>query len=382
MATALMTALALVAGACAAGSPASSPGGTGSPAATTAPATPGPGTATPPSAGPVTVTDALGREVAFEVTPTRIVLAGKAVFMVADAVYLFPEAPSRVVGLGQPSQGEGEFIPVVDPGYGGKTILEGGAGPEQIAAANPDVVLAKSSNAESLGGPLEALGVKVVYVDFETPEQYARDLRTLGQLFGNEARARELIAYFEERVERTTTALASLEDARRPNVLLLYYSDKEGAVAFNVPPLEYIQGTMVELAGGRLAWRDAQLGKGWTTVTLEQIAAWDPDQVYVVSYAVDVDDVVATLRADPQWQALRAVRDGQLHGFPGDYHSWDQPDPRWALGLTWLAATIHPDRFAGLDMDKETRSFFRDLYGLADAAYEREIMPHLSGDLP
>jgi iron complex transport system substrate-binding protein len=372
MATALMTALALVAGACAAGSPASSPGGTGSPAATTAPATP----------GPFTITDAMGREVAFDAAPTRIVLAGKAVFMVADAVYLFPEASSRVVGLGQTNQGAGEFIPVVDPGYGSKTILEGGAGPEQIAAANPDVVLAKSSNAESLGAPLEALGVKVVYVDFETPEQYTRDLGTLGQLFGNEARARLLIDYFEERAERTTTALAGLEDARRPNVLLLYYSDKEGAVAFNVPPLEYIQGTMVELAGGRLAWRDAQLGEGWTTVTLEQIAAWDPDQVYVVSYAVDVDDVVATLRADPQWQALRAVRDGQLHGFPGDYHSWDQPDPRWALGLTWLAATIHPDRFAGLDMDKETRSFFRDLYGLADAAYEREIMPRLSGDLP
>ena len=240
----------------------------------------------------------------------------------------------------------------------------------------------KSSNAESIGTPLEALGVPVVYVDFETPEQYTRDLGTLGQLFGNEARARELIAYFEERVERTTTALAGLEDAQKPNVLLLYYSAKDGAVAFNVPPLGYIQSTLVELAGGRLAWRDAQLGKGWTTVTLEQIAAWDPDQVYVVSYVADVDDVVASLEADPQWQGLRAVGEGHLFAFPADYYSWDQPDPRWALGLAWLGAKIHPDRFAGLDMDKETRSFFRDLYGLDDAAYERDILPHLSGDLP
>jgi len=372
-AIALAAAAALVVGSCSASGSSAAPNAvSGRPAPTTAPA----------SVGPVTVTDALGRQVMFAAAPRRIVVAGKAVALVADAVYLFPEASSRVVALGTAAQKTFDFISVVDPGYGSKTILEGGAGPEQIAATEPDVVLMKTSNAESLGTPLDVLGVKVVYVDFETPDQYARDLGTLGRLFGDEARAQQLISYFRQRADRVTTALADIGDSQKPKVLLLYYSDKDGAVAFNVPPLSYIQSTMVELGGGRLVWQDAQLGRGWTTVTLEQIAAWDPDQVYVVAYFANVDDVVGTLRTDAQWQMLRAVKDDAIYGFPGDYYSWDQPDPRWALGLTWLAAKIHPDRFSGLDMDEEIRGFFRDLYDLDDAAYEKDIQPHLSGDLP
>jgi iron complex transport system substrate-binding protein len=170
--------------------------------------------------------------------------------------------------------------------------------------------------------------------------------------------------------------------ASKPHVLLLYYSDKEGSVAFNVPPLGWIQSVMVEMGGGQPVWKDAQLGSGWTKVNLEQIAAWDADQVYVMAYTKDSGEVVEQLKADPQWQALRAVKQGQLYAFPGDYYSWDQPDPRWILGLTWLAAKIHPDRFSDLNMDQEIRTFYRELYRMDDAAFEKYIRPNFFGDLP
>lgn len=370
---ALVAAAALLLGTC------SSPGS--SPAPSRAPASPGPAS-TDAGDGATTVTDALGRRVAFEHAPRRIVLAGKGLFMVADAVYLFPEASSRVVALGQTAQNGRDFISVIDPDYAAKTILEGGAGVEEIAAARPDVVLLKTSNADSLGRPLEALGVQVVYVEFETPEQYLRDLGVLGQLFGDEARAQQLVTFFRDRTDRVTTALAGLGDAERPTVLLLYYTDKNGTVAFNVPPLGYIQSTEARLAGGRLAWEGVQPGPGWTTVTLEQINAWNPDQIYVISYLGNVKDVVSRLTGDPLWQALRAVRQGRIYGFPGDFYSWDQPDPRWVLGLTWLAGKVHPERFGDLDLNREIRSFYRELYGLDDAAYQADIAPLLTGDLP
>ena len=52
---------------------------------------------------------------------------------------------------------------------------------------------------------------------------------------------------------------------------------------------------MVEIAGGEPVWADASLGQGWTQVTLEQIAAWDADQIYVASYFKDPSEVVAGL---------------------------------------------------------------------------------------
>lgn len=332
--------------------------------------------------GEITVTDALGRQVTFAEPPQRIAVTGKALFMVADAIYLFPEASSRVVAIGKTAQGKLDFIPVIDPDYTSKMILDSQAGAEQIAAAKPDVVLLKSSNAEKLGKSLESVNIPVVYVDFETPEQYMRDLTTLGQLFQNEERAEQLIALYQERTDRVTNALADLKDDQKPRVLLLYYSDKDGAIAFNVPPTTFIQSMDVQIGGGQPVWTDAQLGDGWTKVTIEQIAAWDPDQIYIVAYFNSVKDVIASLKADPQWQALRAVKQDTLYGFPGDYYSWDQPDPRWILGLTWMAAKIHPDRFTDLDMDEEIRSFYQDFYNMNDASYQELIQPNLTGDLP
>jgi iron complex transport system substrate-binding protein len=327
----------------------------------------------------ITITDALGRTVTLPCAPQRIALAGRGLIIVTDAVYLFPAASSRVVTLGKNTQGK-DFVPVIDPNYESKVKLEVEVGPEQVAAARPDLVLLKSYMAEKLGKPLEGLGIPVIYLDFETPEQYQRDLRVLGQVFQDQARAQQLVAFFHERSERVTKALANLKEDQKPRVLLMYYTDRDGAVAFNVPPLPWMQTLMTQMAGGRPVWQDAQLGQGWSKVNFEQIAVWDPDQIYLIAYFNNVDDVVKGLKADPQWQALRAVKQGKLYGFPGDYYSWDQPDPRWILGLTWLAAKIHPERFAGLDMQQETRTFYRDMYNLDDAAYQEYIQPNLTGD--
>jgi iron complex transport system substrate-binding protein len=346
-------------------------------AACAAPAAPA---ATPTPAG-FTVTDALGRQVTFDHLPQRIALAGRAVTLVTDAVYVFPAAPDRTVTLGKNTQGK-DFVPVLDPNHESKLKLETQVGPEQVAAAEPDVVLLKSYLAETLGKPLESLGIPVVYVDFETPEQYQRDLATLGQILGDPARAKQVSAFYQERVDRVTKALAGLSEDQKPRVLLLYYTDKDGTVAFNVPPLSWIQTWMAQTAGGRPVWMDAQLGQGWTKVNLEQVAAWDADQIYIIVYTGNVDDVVKQLKADPQWQALRAVKQNKLYAFPADYYSWDQSDTRWILGLTWLATRLHPDRFPDLNIQQEARTFFKEIYNLDDAAFDKYIQPNLVGDLP
>jgi iron complex transport system substrate-binding protein len=330
----------------------------------------------------VSVVDALGRTLTFESVPQRIVLAGRALFMIADALYAFPQAAERVVVTGDTGQGgDNNFIALLDPAYPVKAVLAGDASAEQIAAADPDVVVLKSYLAETLGAPLEVLGIPVVYIDLETPEQYARDLEILGQLFQQPERAGELLEYYQTKLFNTTQALASLDETTKPRVLLLYYSDRDGEIAFNVPPMNWMQTTQVEQAGGVPVWADANPGGGWTKVGFEQVAAWDPDAILLVSYFRNVDEVTAELKADPQWQALRAVQDGKLYGFPGDFYSWDQPDTRWILGQMWLAKTLHPDLFADLDLPSELGEFYRTLYALDETTLEQEILPRLKGDL-
>ncbi len=72
---------------------------------------------------------------------------------------------------------------------------------------------------------------------------------------------------------------------------------------------------------------------------------------------------------------------GAIYGFPGDIFSWDQPDPRWILGVTWLASKIHADRFPDLDMEREAVQFFSQMYGMDREAVEGSILPTLKGNV-
>lgn len=334
-----------------------------------------------PADAPIQVTDALTRTLTFAQPPQRIVAAGKAVRLTIDSLYVFPEGRQRIVAMEGRSPSMLEFLSLINPAIGEVQFLERDAGPEQIAATRPDAVILKSYLADKLGRPIEQLGIPVIYVDLETPEQFFRDLTTLGQLFGNPARAGEATAFFQMRLDRVADAVSDLSDTQKPRVLILQHSDKGGQVAFSVPPATWIQTIIVELAGGRPVWLDAAEGGGWTVVNFEQIAAWNPDVIGIVSYTGDPAEVTAALKEDANWQALAAVQNGRLLAFPTDFtgYSWDQPDTRWILGLTWLAKQLHPERLATLDLTEEVYDFYGRLYDLDRATVEAGILPVLRG---
>jgi iron complex transport system substrate-binding protein len=243
------------------------------------------------------------------------------------------------------------------------------------------VVVLRTFMADSLGATLDELGIPVVYVDLETPEQYFRDVAVLGQLLANTGRAEEILDAYQTRLDDVQGSLANVSDEQKPQVLVIQYSEQGGEMAFNVPSSSWLQTTEAELAGGRPVWKEAAQAGGWTVVNFEQIAAWDPDKIFVIYYQGDAVEIVDKLEADSQWQALGAIQDGEVYGFAADVFSWDQPDPRWILGVTWLAAKTHPDLFPNLDVQQEASQFFQQMYGLDEATFEQHIVPLLKGDI-
>jgi len=324
------------------------------------------------------VNDALGREVRFDKIPERIVLAGRGVFMVADAIYMFPETSERLIAIAAMTQKSEAFLKMIDANYAQKQSFDRNAGAEQIAAFQPDCVVMKTTNAE-MGDGLAALGIPVVFVDFETPEQYSRDLATLGQLFQNPERAQWLIDYFKNKLKGVLVETEQLSEEERPDTLLLYYNETDGEVAFNVAPKNWIQTMLVEMAGGRPVWGEAQLEKGWMKVTLEQIAAWNPEVIVVTAYSLNIPEVVQKLNADPQFQALEAVKNGKFYGMAADVYSFDQPDTRWIMGVEWLAELLHPDRFPNFILTDAAEEFYRELYGMDKTSFQQNILPILTG---
>ena len=329
----------------------------------------------------ITLTDASGKELSFSAPPERLVFAGRASQILIHAAYLFPEAIDRISGMEQRSQRGTSMLPLIDPKYEQKTQFERDAAAEQIAPIKPDVVLMKTYMADRLGDPLEQLDIPVVYLDLETPEQFFRDVESLGVLFDNPERAEEVKSFYQARLDQIETALNGLKLEDRPSVLMIQYDTRSGEVAFNVPSANWLQTVIVELAGGEPVWTEAVTSGGWTVVNFEQIAAWDPDLIIVVNYFDDPGIAVGVLRQDPKWQALRATQEDNIFAFPGDYLSWDQPDTRWILGLQWLATKIQPDRFESLNLLDEVKTFYEEMYGLDAETFESEVLPLITGDL-
>jgi iron complex transport system substrate-binding protein len=329
----------------------------------------------------IRVTDAAGRVVEFSAPPQRIVVVGHGPFMATHLLYMFPAARPRLVGMELKGGAPSEFLPFVDPVFSGVTELQS-PGPEAIAALHPDLVLMKGSTLDPLGTALGQIHVPVVYLGLETPDLFFHDVANLGTLLGTPERARQIHEFYQSRLARLRKAREAVLPAKRPRVLVLEYNDRGGTFAVRVPARPWMQTLEVESAGGRPVWLDeAAPSSGWTVTNLEQIARWDPDQIYlVVWYTLDAAKVVAALETDPRWSELRAVRQHQLHAFPSDIYGWDSPDPRWILGMSWLATRIAPERFRDLDMKEEVRRFFGTLYGMDAGTIETRIMPRVRLD--
>ena len=327
----------------------------------------------------VEVEDALGRILSLEPLPERIVVPGKASWMVGHPLYLFPEAAERVLAMEVRKGTVSDFLDAIVPGFTDLPHLDTNSGPEQIAPLQPDAAIVKSY-LKDLGDSLELIGIPVVYVNLETPEQFFSDINTMGQLFDNKQRAQEIEQFYKERMDLVAKRIDPMSDEQRPRVLILQYMDRGGEGTFSVPPAEYIQTTMAQLAGGEPVWLNAT-GVSWQLVNLEQVAAWNPDKIFVIVFRSDPDPVMENIRSDSTWQQMAALQNDEVYAFPADFYGWDSADPRWWLGLTWLAKTTHPGLFEDIDMYQEIYDFYGQMYAMSKEQVESIIWPVLTGDI-
>ncbi|MEA4812655.1 MAG: ABC transporter substrate-binding protein [Anaerolineaceae bacterium] len=322
------------------------------------------------------VKDALGRAFSFQKIPERIILLGKDAFILADAVYAFPDAGSRILALSPLPAAKAEFLSIIDPQFTAKKILDEKVVPAEIAALKPDCVILKPAE-EQLGEALDALDIPVIYLEFETFEQYDRDLETLGNLLGEQDRAIKLRAFYRTYLADVRKYFKEASPDELPKVLFLRYSEQNGAINLSIPAPDSIQSALIENAGGVPVWKEDAIGEASTDLGVEQISAWNPDFIFVSTSNQKTLEAVSKLRNDPQLKASELLKKTSIRPMLGDFSPYDSADTRWSLGLLWITRTLHPSKIWPLDFYEAARNFYSTFYRMDTKTYEQTIKPLL-----
>ena len=333
----------------------------------------------------ITITDALGRDVQVYLPVRKVIVAGKANGLVLSVAYMFPSAAELLSDL-DASLFNSPLFRQVDPDIDSKSVLEDRLNIEEIVAQEPDVVVLKSYMKSNVGDPLENIGTTVVYVDLEGLDSYLRDILVLGKIFGDEERAERISSYYEEKHRSILDKTKNLDDVDRPRVLHLYYDQRGDSISFMTPGASWLQTSMIHVAGGYPLSVELE-GSGWNIVSFEQIARWNPEVIFIVTYTGDPSpsDVKETLTSDPLWEEIDAIANDRVYAVPDDCNfqgglgSWETPGSRWITGLLWMAEKIDATHM-DVDVREEIERFYVDFYGL-DEVQAAEVIEGISGDL-
>lgn len=201
---------------------------------------------------------------------------------------------------------------------------------ETVLALQPDLVLAwLSGNGRDAVQRLEALGLKVYVAEPRALADVARSLRDVGALTGNDAAAAQAAQAFMDRLSQ----LRGTYQGRRQ--LGVYYQIwEEPLLTLNG---EHLISRVLELCGGRNVFADAV--PLVSRISVESVIRANPD----VIVASGMDEARPEwLDMWRRWDAIAAVRHGQLYFVPPDI--LQRHTPRIIDGATLLCAQLERAR--------------------------------------
>lgn len=330
----------------------------------------------------IEITDAADRRIILDKLPERIVVIGTAAFIVLHMLYMFDETKERLKGFEMKVKKQDEFLKLLDPGLELKQILNINPGPESVAALKPDLVISKGTMEGNMSRSLKPLGIPVLYLGAENPDMFLSDIKILGEVFGNPERANKIIQYYRDKLSLIHQKVDAMPTGEKPTVLVLQYSNRGKNLSLNVPTREWIQTQQVLISGGAPVWLDSlNIRGGWQITGFEQIAAWNPDKIFMIVWNQPKGaDVIKSFYRDSRWSLLKSLQQNNLYLFPQDFFGWDTPTPRWILGALWMTKMTYPEKLGPdeLDIKKTASQFFKLLYRMDETTIEQHILPKLN----
>ena len=217
-----------------------------------------------------------------------------------------------------------------------------GFDPEEVVALEPEVIVAsRFTNADTVA-LMTGAGIPVVRTALENSALgNVPNILLLGYLVGAEVEAIDLADDLEARMQFISDILASDEQPR-----VLSVSKWTSAFAAGSGTTE---GGIIEQAGGINAAADSGI-EGHQQVSIESIAAINPDVIIVPQPLDGATTFIAELTSSAALAEVPAVKNGEIYYVPPRYHTTLS---HWNVrGIEGLATLLFPSHFSGVTFEE------------------------------
>jgi len=271
-------------------------------------------------ASPQYVVDDLGRLVAINGTPQRIISLAPSNTEVLFALGL----GDKVVGVTMYCDYPPEAL--------NKTKVGGYYGPdiEKIIALQPDLILATDFHRFELIPALEEQGFTVFAVAPQTLDDVLESIQTVGNITGKEQEASGLVNEMQSKIEEIEELTQGLGE--RPRVFYVTWHDPIWTVGRNT----WIDN-LIWIAGGNNTF--SQYFESGAMVEIEWVLFCNPEVIITSSWP----DVHEWAMNSTALEVTDARQNGRV--YTCDDNLVQRPGPRLVEGLEWFAYFIHPEIF-------------------------------------
>jgi iron complex transport system substrate-binding protein len=285
--------------------------------------------ASPPESeapSPTTIIDQLGRTVALDKPPLRIISLAPSNTEILYALGLADRVVAVTDYCNYPLEAEAK--PTIG-GFSTPNI-------EEIVAFSPDLILATSIHETKIIPQLESKGLAVLALNPKTIDAVLEAILLTGKVAGVEKNAAELVDGMQQRIKAVTDRVAGLTPEQKMRTFYIVWHDPLKTAGSGT-----LQDELIQKAGGT---NIAQELNDYANISLEVVVRDNPEVIIAgVGHGSGQDQTFQYAQTEPRLRDANARRNSRIYAIDSDLSS--RPGPRIVEGLEQFAQFIHHELF-------------------------------------
>ena len=316
----------------------------------------------------ITVTDHNGNKVSVPKDIQRIVVCD--ILPLPSVLSVFFNSAEKIVGMASTSMSAAqnsllaELYPEIR--NANTSFIEGSeVNIESLMMLAPDVVFYSASNPE-LGEKLRNSGFAAVAISankwgYDCIETLNQWITIFSEMFPSNNRVEKVRTKSEEIYQFVTSRVSNLSESEKRRIFFLYNYNETTITTSGVS----FFGQWWTDTVGAVNVADAIKTDKAAKVSMEQIYQWDPEMIFITNFnTAQPSDILNNTVGTYDWSAIDAVKEKRVYKMPlGMYRSYT-PGVDTPITLLWLAKTVYPALFADVDVTKEAKDYYKDVFGV------------------